>query len=477
MSGTGSTDGTHERTEEVRPDANRTRTEPGAIAGTRYPATPLSRRTLLKVGGALAVASTAPAFAGRRAIAASRRQDGPPPADTEGRLSTFNYGGEFEQQLYSDAIKRFNERYPNVEVKDNFVPVEGWSAYANTLTTQIAGGNAPDVIHVAIEGTRLLVSKELLAPLDDFVAGDAALQTLLTDGTAPALVEAFRVDAKLYQLPVEWNNMVIYYNTKLLAEAGLAPPAAEWTWDQFLEMAKATTKGSGGDKVFGFGVPFFTFGLIPWFLTNGTYPLTDDWSDSNLNDPKVLEAVTFVHDLVRVHEVAPAVEGTDTGQLFSAGKLAMSGWGHWVIPGFTSSEFRDYDVQYWPRKTAATSVFGVGGWGISPESENQALAWELIKDLSGPDLQNATAAAGGGSIPTLRAAAENPAFLEAPPNAKIFYESLNDSKPVPSPNNFNEFEDIFMRHFGEIMSGGKTPEEGMNDAHEELSEAMAKLRS
>jgi multiple sugar transport system substrate-binding protein len=174
--------------------------------------------------------------------------------------------------------------------------------------------------------------------------------------------------------------------------------------------------------------------------------------------------------------VSPSVEGTENEQLFAAGKLAMSAWGRWPLPTFIGAEFKDFDVQYWPRKTAATSIHGIGGWGISPRSENKALAWELIKDFTSLDTNTALANAGA-SIPALRSAAETPEFLSYPPNAKIYYESLNDTKPVPSPPNFNEFESIFIRHFGEILSGGTSPEDGLNAAHEELSEAMAKLSS
>ncbi len=68
------------------------------------------------------------------------------------------------------------------------------------------------------------------------------------------------------------------------------------------------------------------------------------------------------------------------------------------------------------------------------------------------------------------------AFLKFPPNSKIYYECLNDAKPVASPANFNEVETIFMRHMGEIISGGVSPEEGLAAAHTELSAAMAKLK-
>src|SRR5207253_2801633 len=163
-------------------------------------------------------------------------------------------------------------------------------------------------------------------------------------------------------------------------------------------------------------------GLTPWFLTKGTYRLTPDWSDSNLNDPKVLESVTFVHDLVHVHQVSPDVGGEAgvdvNAQLFAAGKLGMSGWGHWPIQGFF---------------------------------QNKPLAWELIKELTSKETIQATAEAGV-AIPARRSVAEGADFLKFPTNSKIFYGSLQDSKPVEAPANFNEVETIFMRYMGDIMS-------------------------
>jgi len=444
----------------------------------------LSRREFLKVtsvsgAAALLAACGAPSTStGTGASTTTTAAAGPeaaPAADTSATITIFDFGGEADKKIYADAHARFKKRYPNVNIVDNFVPVTSWSEYSNKVATQVAGGQAPDIINIAIEGTRLMVSKGLLTPLDEYLNADPGGQELVSDVAQP-LIDAFKVDGKTWQIPHSWNNMVIYYNTKMFQEANIDPPKEDWTWDDFLNIAKQLTKGEGADKVYGFGIAYFNFGLTPWLLTNGTYQLTQDWSDSNLNDPKVTEAVKFIHDLVHVHKVSPDVKGTDTAQLFAAGKLAMSAWGHWPIQGFLTNNFRDFDVQYWPRKTAATSVHGVGGWGISTQSKNKALAWELIKELTSKETIQATAQAGV-AIPARRSVAEGQEFLKFPKNSKIYYGSLKDSKPVPSPANFNEFETIFMRHMDQIMTGAVAPDAGMNAAHQELQAAMAKLKS
>lgn len=437
----------------------------------------LTRREMLRLSGLAvtgvvfaACAPAAPAPAGEAGTGAAA-----PAQDEAVTLTIFDFGGDADQKVYAEAHARFKEANPNITIVDNFTPVSTWSEYSNKIVTQVAGGQAPDIINIAIEGARLLVSKNVLIPLDDILSGDPE-SSELTDDVHPALVAPFNIDGKTWYIPHSWNNMVIYYNTKIFADAGLEPPKAEWTWTDFLETAKALTTGEGDSKVFGFGIPFFNFGLTPWLLTNGTYQLNEEWTESNLDDPKVTEAVQFVHDLVHVHGVSPAVEGTDTTNLFVSGRLAMSGWGHWPIQNFIANDFKDFDVQYWPRKETATSVFGVGGWGISKATPHSDLAWQLIKELTSKETIQASADVGV-AIPARRSVAESESFLEFPGNAEIFYGSLDDSKPVASPANFNELETIYMRHFGEIMSGAATPEAGMAAAHAELSAAMAALQS
>ena len=43
--------------------------------------------------------------------------------------------------------------------------------------------------------------------------------------------KAFKVDGKIWQVPHSWNNMVIYYNTKMFKDANIPTPKDSWTWD------------------------------------------------------------------------------------------------------------------------------------------------------------------------------------------------------------------------------------------------------
>ncbi|MBV9392105.1 MAG: extracellular solute-binding protein [Verrucomicrobia bacterium] len=430
-----------------------------------------SRREFLKIAGAGGALISAGGLCS--AYAQSSGIDN----NVQGSLVIFDFGSAKAQQDYKEAIGRFNKKFPNVRVKDDYAPFpKSWSQYINQLQTHIAAGLAPDVVAIAIEGVRLTVKNDLMLPLDDIISSDPEAKEALSD-TAPALTSALKVNGKTYYLTREFNNMCIHYNTKMFADAGIDQPKKDWTWDDFLAVAQKLTKGESGNKTFGFGVPFFNFGLQPWFLTNSTSPLSPDWSKSNLDDPRVLESVKFIHSLINEHKVSPSVAGADFSNgaaMLAGGRLAMTGGGHWLLGTYLSNNFKDIDVQYWPRKTASTSVFGSGGWGITKHCKNPKLAWELIKELNSLQTQEAIGSIGD-AVPGRKAATQIPQFEKFPKNSTIFYECLRDAKPVPSPANYTEMEDIFMRHMQQIMSNAVTPEQGLEQAHKELAAAMARV--
>ena len=150
----------------------------------------------------------------------------PPPGDTKGELVLFDFGDANDKQVRDATIARFNKSYPNVKVTDQFTPITSWPDYIDKLVTQVASGKAPDLIHIATEGAQLSIQKKLIIPLDEFTSSGAG-KDLLTD-IDPVLLKGFTVGEKLYLIPEAWNNMMIYYNTKVFKESGIPRPADDW---------------------------------------------------------------------------------------------------------------------------------------------------------------------------------------------------------------------------------------------------------
>ena len=436
----------------------------------------ISRRAFLRLTGA-GLTGAALAACAANVPAATAGDSAPAPAMVDVIATT-----SMPVNTFDNSLERARESLPHIglEVNANGWGAGGWDGYSDTLLTRIAGGEQIDVIMIAIEGLGLLAAKNVLVPLDSFLQADPDAQDTLQNDIHVTLREMLQVDGQQMEYPFSWNNMVTYYNTAVFEEEGLEPPADDWTWDDFVATCQAVARVSGGadDR---FAYSFWgagMFGMAAWFFNNDTSPLTADWSASNLLDPKVIETVQFLADLILEHRVAPNPEGWDEWAQFHAGNLVMRTCGRWCIGGSLEAEFETYDIQYQPHNAGPLrTVVGTDGWGISSSSENPQAAWEVVKLLSGTEASLDMVRLGG-NIPALRSVSEMPEFVEfGPPNTALFYETLDYAATVPSPPNFNIIEPILNRHYATIWNGEKSVEEALQAAHDELQPEMEKLQA
>lgn len=428
----------------------------------------LDRRQFLAGGTALAGTTGLAGVLGIRPTFAAA-----PATDTAAALTTYNWGTPDEAKAYAAAFDRFKATYPNVTVADNIVPISSWADYADKLVMQIAGGNAPDIINIAIEGLRLSVSKNLLLPLDDLINADPEAKALV-DKMPKQLRDALTVDGKLYEIPNGSQTMVIHYNTKIFKEAGVEPPKVGWTWDDFVATAKKLTTGDGASKIYGFGLPWFNFAAHPWWLTNGAYPVSEDYAHSNLNDPKIIEAAKFIHGLVHEHGVSPDPIGLNVYDQFAAGKFAMTAAGRWPVNGWVANGFTDFDVALWPSKVAGTTVLGGAGWGISPQSKNPELAFQAIKQLISVETVKQLVAIGQ-QVPIYQEVADDPVFLAAPKSAPVIFEALKSARSVAAPAYFSALDRITQRAMDTMIADADPAgvEAAFLSAHQELESEIA----
>ncbi|MBE0699498.1 MAG: hypothetical protein IH586_21455 [Anaerolineaceae bacterium] len=367
----------------------------------------------------------------------------------------------------------------NIQLEIFQTSMDNWAQYADKIITQIAGGEQLDVLMIAIEGVALLGVKNILYDLAQFLDADPVTAKMVKDDIAPALTDMLRYKGKLLEIPFSWNNMVMYYNTKIAQEKGVTF-AEKMTWSDFLTVAQtvADVKGEATDRyAYSFWGSGF-FGMCSWlYMNDGEGVLNNDWTDSNLNNPKVAESVQFLADLILKHKVAPKPAGWDEGGQFLAGNLVSRTCGRWCISGLLKSEFTDYDLVYQPHKSGPiVTVAGTDGWGVSTKTKSPNEAYTVAAALSGkgPSLEMVKL---GGNIPALKSVADMAEFTQyGPKNTKIFYESLSGAKALPAPTNFNIIEPLVDRNLAPIWNGEVSVEEGLKRAHEELSAEMEKIK-
>lgn len=388
------------------------------------------------------------------------------------RLLTF--GGDAQLKAAQDSADRFMAAHPGVTVTVdlNAGTSGGWADYVVKVLSQFNTGTNYDVYHTAIETFQSLASKGVFDPVEDRIEGDSSFADF-----DPRLFELASYEGHTYFVPSTWNNIVTYYNRDMFDAAGLTYPGEDWTWEDFRKAAEALTirDASGNVTQFGYEIPNFFFALMPWFFSNGTSVLNEDWTGSNMLDPKVTETLQFLYDLVNVSKVAPIPGEENMDNQFFAGQVAMISRGHWVVQNSLKSGL-DIDITTVPGKVNNSTVIGFGGYGLSNNTPNKDLAWELIKFLTDEETQKAEGDLGG-AIPGRKAASETESFLAYPPNAKLYYATLPTTQAVPSPANFVDVSNIFMRYFKQMMAGEISIADGVVAADEELNASFAKLKA
>src|SRR4051812_24436683 len=87
------------------------------------------------------------------------------------RMTTWS-ANEAHVQLFNQIAADYTTAHPDVTVKFDALPVD---TYTTTLTTQIAGGNAPDLAWNLEGSAPDFVSSGALAPVDDAIENPAEL--------------------------------------------------------------------------------------------------------------------------------------------------------------------------------------------------------------------------------------------------------------------------------------------------------------
>ena len=144
--------------------------------------------------------------------------------------------GQGNPQLQA-ILDRFQQLNPDIKVDATYLPIG--TTYANTLRTQLQGGNAPDVFYVTA-GSGGLQSVLPLAKAG-YVADLAKRPWVKTLPLAPANRPFFWRQGRLTALPFAVVPVGVMYHTDVLADLGIQVPR---TMTQFLAACRtARTKG------------------------------------------------------------------------------------------------------------------------------------------------------------------------------------------------------------------------------------------
>jgi len=385
-------------------------------------------------------------------------------------ISMTVYGAVADQATFQKIAALFHSQNPSINVNVMLFTGAAWSDYFAKILTLVAGGRAPDVIRIATEGARLFGARDLALPLDSFIKRDAHEMGDYFSDVSPKLVNVFKYNGKQLALPFEWNNMVIFYNTKLFKKAGIAPPRSNWTGDDFMAVGrKLRAAGAYGFNPWAGG----TFGIVAWMYAAGGDLYNSAWTKPTATNPANVKAMQFLQDLVWKEKTSPRL-GSPDFPLFEAARVGMIGAGRWPVNTFQPAHFSDYDVQYFPQLSSGRkTIFGVGAHPIFKHSKYPEEAWKFIKFLSSTQASR-YATQLGFSIPSRRSVAYDSKLMIPPHNFHAYYDSLAAAESVPAPAQFNEVESALNGVYTKMMANEMTPQAMLQSLNQQITSILTK---
>jgi multiple sugar transport system substrate-binding protein len=150
-------------------------------------------------------------------------------------LKFYSHGTEANYN-WKKTIEAFEKKYPNIDIDLVVLSEKGDTQEATKkLDLAAASGEQMDVLMFSESASYAQhVSMGMAAPLDEFIKeeGYKASKEYKVDT---------QVNGKYYALPGKFNPWYVLLNKDHLDAAGLKVPK-DWTWDEFMEYAKALTR-------------------------------------------------------------------------------------------------------------------------------------------------------------------------------------------------------------------------------------------
>lgn len=161
------------------------------------------------------------------------------------------WGNQDRANATAKAVALFEQRNPDIHVQTEF---SGYAAYVQKLTTEVAGGAAPDLVQLDRATFGEYQAKHVLTKLDPYQG-----QRLRTNEIPGNLLSGGKADGGLYAVPGGQTAQMVAYDPALFSRAGLSAPAGGWTWQQFTtDMARiGAATGEPGTTDFGWAVDWF----------------------------------------------------------------------------------------------------------------------------------------------------------------------------------------------------------------------------
>jgi len=386
------------------------------------------------------------------------------------------------QDLMNDLIADFEAENPDIKVK---LETLTWQSGYEKIIMAYASGHLPDLLEV---GSTWMPKLEAEGAVSDI--------TGLTADLEPELMmwELSTFAGRRYGIPWLIGSRVLFYNRDLFAAAGLSSDDPPATWSGLLDAARRIHDPDQGRYGFGMnaGERYVLYKkFMPFVWGRGGRILSDDLARSELDSPRVLEALEFYLSL-KPYSVLERQDMID--DLFKQGRVGMmisGGWNLERIP--EDAPGLDFGVALMPRPGMSGNPGSPDGSAaldpaeedhpaeddfhasfagaeilVLPSGSRTEPAMKLARFLIEAEQALRISSTVKGVQPASREALVHPYYDDHPMERLLLEQGKTSLSPPLSPH-WVEIEEVINTRLEECIYGNLTPAEALRLMHEEVS--------
>ena len=362
-------------------------------------------------------------------------------------------------------VENFGEQYPNITVQITHTPPQ---QYWTKLQTQASSGTLPDVFWMNGPNVTLYAANGKIAPIAPLVEKGIVDPANYPD----AMNELYTVEGTQYAVPKDFDTVAMWFNRDVFARAGVNPPTAEWTWDDFEKAGVAISQKLASEGTYGVVMDLNSSQSTYYnsVLQAGGFVISQDGEKSGYDEPATIRGLQLWRDLIE-SGAAPNVQqlsDTTANQWFGSGRAGMMWSGTWMVPEFAESpEAANIDVAPLPRDVERGTVIHGLGAVMAADGDNPAAARAFLGYLGSKEA----------ALIQARMGAANPAFagtsqewLKSAPDfdLQVFLDAVEYAHPYPVSENaaaWNQLE-------AELLPQGFSGRRPMAEVATELAGGM-----
>ena len=362
--------------------------------------------------------------------------------------------GETANDSINAAIAEFEKANPDIKVKRTTF---AFADLSKSILQGSVGGQVPDVAVVDVVDNQNFASLGMLKDLSN----DGINKSDFFEGPWSSVV----YEGKTYGIPLNSNNLALYYNKQMLKDAGVEVPT---DWASLKEVAKKTTKGDvKGIAISAVKSESATFQILPFVWQSG-----GDLKDYATSGATALAYLRGLIDDGSMSEAVSNYTQEDARTQFITGKSAMMINGPWELATLTKDAQFDWDVAPLPKdKRAATSMGGENVVVMNGAKQSDA-AVKLAKFLT--SAEGAKIYCDGSGQLSSRPDLQGKLKLSNDAKLKVFESQLADAHARAYGKDYPKISEAIQLSMQEALTGASTPEAAAKKAADSINPLLPK---